>query len=203
MPVLVPIVEGPGDMAAVPLLVRRALQARERWDWTVGHAKKAGGVNTFRNKAEAFLRYAAQEPDCGGILVLLDLDDGCACDEARALAEQARSFLLPVPVTIVLACREYEAWFLASLPTLAGNDGLPADLTYPGPVENPRDVKGWLTAQMPRGRAYKETTHQEKFTARLDFGLAQERSRSFQRLCHAIDQLFEASGEQRRGVVTP
>jgi hypothetical protein len=203
MPTLIPIVEGAGDMEAVPLLLRRILTARERWDWTVGQAKKAGGIGSFRKRAEEFLRYAARESGCGGILILLDLDDGCASDEAHTLAGLARSLDLAVPVAVVLACREYEAWFLASLPALAGHDDLPAGLVYSGPVEGPRGVKEWLTSQLPPGRAYKETIHQARFTARLDFDLARQHSRSFQRLWHAVDQVLEAAATGRRGEVSP
>jgi uncharacterized protein DUF4276 len=150
-----------------------------------------------------FLRYAQQSPDTGATLVLLDLDDGCAYSEAQSLATNIRSFNLPYPVAIVFACREYEAWFLASLNTIAGEYGLPEGLTYDGDIEARRGVKEWLTKQMPSGRIYKETIHQISMTHRIDLELARQNSRSFRRLCHAIDELVQAADGGIQGLVTP
>lgn len=141
--------------------------------------------------------------ECGAILIVQDLDDGCPLHEARHLALQIQQRQLAVPVAVVLAHREYEAWFLASIETLAGHRGLPAGLTYMGNVEDRRGAKEWLTKQMPPGRAYKETVDQVKFTQLIDFGVAQQRSRSFRRLSHAIEQVLTAAETPQRGYVTP
>lgn len=203
MPCIVPIVEGPGDMEAVPHLLRRVLSTQQHWDWSVGNPKRAGSIGAFMKRAESFLRYAASEHDCGGILILLDIDDGCARDEASSLADAARALNLSVPVAVVLACREYEAWFLASLPTLVGHYDLPAGLVHPGPVEERRGVKQWLTTQMPPGRAYKETIHQVRLTELIDLELARQNARSFRRLRHAIEQLLQVAATGRRGYASP
>jgi len=142
-------------------------------------------------------------PSAGAILIALDLDDGCPKKEALQLASEIRPFNLPVPVAIVFACREYEAWFLASLPTIAGHYGLPKDVVYEGDVESKRDAKGWLRAHMPQRRKYTPTRHQKKFTSLIDLELAHENSRSFQRFYHAIEQLLEAADKGERGYVSP
>ncbi len=77
MPAIVPIVEGDGDVQAVPLLLRRLLDYYQRWDWSVSRARKAGGVMRLKRDLGRYLRYAQLEPDCGAVLVLVDLDDGC------------------------------------------------------------------------------------------------------------------------------
>ena len=93
---------------------------------------------------------------------------------------------------------------LASLETIAGNCGLPANLKYEGDIESKRGVKEWLTAQMPPGLAYKETLHQVKLTHLIDLDLAQQRSRSFRRLFHAVEELVEMGNIlQAETYVTP
>jgi len=105
---------------------------------------------------------------------------------------------------IVFAHREYEAWFLASLNSIAKQyDLLPTDLKYEGNIEDRRDVKGWLTKQMPPGRAYKETIHQKIFTSLMNLDQACQNSRSFRRLYHAIQELAVMSKNKKRGQVTP
>lgn len=70
MPAIVPIVEGDGDVEAVPVLVRTLLAQQQAWGWTVARPKKAGGLNNLRSRLADFLRYADGERDCGGILIM-------------------------------------------------------------------------------------------------------------------------------------
>ena len=194
MPKIVPIVEGDGEMEAVPILLRRILHDRlGAYDWRVGLPKKAHGLPALRKKLSNFIRYAQIEPEATHILIILDLDDGCPMIEAQALAEEIRQIVPCLPVAVVLAHREYEAWFLASLPSLAGRDGLPPDAFYGDDVENIRGVKGWITRQMPRGSIYKETSHQPAWSAQMDLDMAEARSRSFQRLLNAITFLRDST----------
>lgn len=204
MPCIVPIVEGPGDVDAVPVLVRRILECHQWFDWSVARPKKAGNLGKLKRNLDRYVLYAQKERGCGAILILLDLDDGCPKDEAYDLAVQARELASPYPIAIVLAHREYEAWFLASMATIAGHVPLPTDLVYEGNVEDRRDAKGWLTARMPPGRAYKETIHQARFASLIDLDIARQRSRSFRRLLHAVEQLVQLAGtDPTRGFVTP
>ena len=204
MPRIVPIVEGDGDMDAVPLLLRMILQHHQWFDWSVAPPKKARGLSALKRKLGSFIRYAEKERDCSGILILLDLDDGCPRDEAFDLADRVRQLRSMTPIAVAFAHREYEAWFLASLPTIAGSYGFLPELAYDGDVEGRRGVKEWLTRQMPRGQSYKETIHQVKFTSLIDLDHARLRSRSFRRLCHAVEQLVQAADiHHARGYVTP
>ena len=97
---------------------------------------------------------------------------------------------------------EYEAWFLASLPSIAGKDvagafTLPANTAYAGDVESISGVKEWITRQIPvvggrRRIAYDERRDQLAMTRLIDPALARANSRSFRRMCHAIEQIVEA-----------
>lgn len=205
---LVPIVEGDGEMEAVPLLVRKVLEGRcGRLDVAVAKPKNAHSKDKLVRDLERYVRYAAMTPGCEGILVLLDVHDDCAKGLAPDLAQRSRELNLRVPVAIVCAVREYEAWFLASLETLRGKSikgkpGLLDSAEYTQPVEQLSGVKEWLTKHMPPGRAYKETTDQAPLTEHIDFTLAFDRSRSFRRLCHAVVQLVQAM-DRGENAVTP
>lgn len=203
MPTLVPVVEGDGEIDAVPLLLRRLLQRDERWDWSIGKARRIGGIGKLRKELASVLQRLTMAPGCDAILILMDLDDGCPVEVAAELAQSARALALRCPVAIVLAHREYEAWFLASLPTIAGHYDLPAGLVYEGVIEGRRNVKGWLSDQMPPGRIYKETVHQAGCTNLIDIDLAVANSRSFRRFVVAVEELLAAAGANQRGYVSP
>jgi hypothetical protein len=75
-------------------------------------------------------------------------------------------------MAVVIANREYEAWFLAAAESLRGVGGLPETLEPPSDPELPRDAKGWLTRQMSARETYDETQHQLEFSQRLDITAA-------------------------------
>jgi len=205
MPFIVPIIEGDGDLQAVPILLRRILQEQLGiYDWQVKTPKKAHSLPVLTSKLEQYLHYCLSEPQCSAILILLDLDDGCPAQAAQELTRRIRALHVTCPVAVVLAHREYEAWFLASLESLGGHAGLPLNLTYPGDVERLRGVKEWLGRQMPPGRAYKETIDQAALTATMDLERAAQRSRSFRRLVNAVQQVVRhAPGAPPLPFVTP
>ena len=203
MRAIISLVEGQGDQKAVPSLINKVLSDLSVWDWYPGRPFRVGSLGKLRKELEWYLSTAVGMNNCAALLILLDSDDSCPKKEALMLAEEIRPLNLPVPVAIVFARREYEAWFLASLPSLASHHGLPANIVYSGDVEEKRDAKGWLKAQMKPNQEYTPTSHQKIFTSLIDLELAYENSRSFQRLYHAIEQLLEAAEKGERGYVSP
>lgn len=209
MPKIVPVVEGDGEVTAVPALLGRLLRDMDHHDVHVASAKNAHGNGNLTKEGgiERFVALASVERDCGAILVLLDAERECAKDLAHKLAQRVITKGTQFPVVIVCANRMYESWLLASIETIAGQKlgerpGLPSGLQPPNDVEAVRSAKGWLNRQFPPGRAYKETEDQEAMTRLIDFDLARQRSRSFRRLCHAIKQAL-AGITDRSNVVTP
>ncbi len=160
------IVEGDGDVEALPILLRRLLfEVKERFEFHIDQPKNAHGCNNLTKfkGIERFLELCRADSSCAAILVLVDTDENCAKDLALDLAARARLLGLQIPIAIVCATCEYEAWFLASLETTAnqsikGRDGLTKDAKYEGEVENKRGVKEWLTQYMPLGRTYRDRT---------------------------------------------
>ena len=88
-------------------------------------------------------------------------------------------------VSAVIANKEYEAWFLASIASLAGKRGLRNDLQPPGDAESIRDAKGWLGSRMLKG-GYHVITDQPAFTALFDMDQAHAASRSMRKMTAAV-----------------
>jgi hypothetical protein len=118
----------------------------------------------------------------GWILVLLDADDDCPAELAPQVLERARAVVPHRSVSIVLANREYEAWFLAAAPSLNGQRGFTFDNPPGFDPERPRDAKGWLGERIAGG-TYRETTDQPAFSERMYLKQAFDLSRSFRKLC--------------------
>lgn len=204
MPSLITFVEGEGDQAAVPVLLSRILSTYQSYQWYASRTIRVGSLGSFRKRLENFLDYVRRDPDCGGALVLLDLDDGCPRNEALALAQAINGYGLPFPVAVVFAHREFEAWFLASISSISYHFEFFSDgLSYVGEPEDLRAAKAWLSDQMPAGKIYKETLHQKQFAEVLDLRHAFAHSRSFRRLYKAVGEVLAQSAAGVRGVVTP
>ena len=203
MPKIVPIVEGDGEVTAVPVLLRKILARDMRFDIQVARPKNANGRGNLTKEGglERFIRYAWKERDCGAILVLLDAEDECPKEIAREFCRRAEAIGILFPVVIVVAKRMYEAWILASISTIAGRMDVPAGLLPPRDVEEVPNPKTWLDERFPRGRAYKETQDQEAMTVLIDLALASS-ARSFRRLEHGIQEALEGIDSGTR-IVTP
>ena len=179
-PSIVPIVEGPGDVKAAPILLRRVLHERMgKYHVAVKKPKLARGKPNLSTRFEEFLGHAKRTPECAAILVVLDADRDCPRELGTQLARRARDSGIGIPIAVVCAKREYENWFLAS------------DEGFTGDVEEYSDAKEWLTHKMPQGLAYKETRHQPSLSATMDIEAAFQASRSFRRLCSAMEELVD------------
>jgi len=210
MPRIVPIVEGDGEVQAVPLLLGKLLAGMGRPEVGVSRPPlNAGSCSNLTKEGglERFVQNAALRGDCGSILVLMDADKGCPLKIAQDFVGRISALGTKYPVVVVIANCEYEAWFLASLESIAGQTldgrpGLPAGTTYPTDVEALVGVKGWLSSKFPGSRTYKETTDQALMTRLLRPDLVAPRSRSFRRLQHALEEAVAAM-DAGQVVVTP
>ena len=184
MPVIASVVEGHGEVLALPGLIRRLAQRRGIWhvECPTPFRQPRTSLADLDQLTKAVRFAGARVTGAGGVLVVLDADDDCPVALRSKLdAVQERS---DVPVSIVVANREYEAWFLAAAESLSGVTA-PAGVADP---EGPRDAKGRLEHLMTE--KYRETRHQPAFSNQLDLDLAERRGRSFRRLVHAVDVLL-------------
>jgi Domain of unknown function (DUF4276) len=110
------------------------------------------------------------------------------------IQEWAQAEARQVPCAVVIAHREYEAWFLGALESLRGLRGVRSDAVPPPLPEGIRDAKGKFEEFMTAPGQYSETVDQAALTARFDLAAAHRRCRSFRRLVKAFGSLLEVGG---------
>lgn len=198
------IVEGDGEVSALPNLVNRILQTHSlNLSMFADRPKNANSRNNIikANGLERFIGYCIADK-ADAILVLFDSDDDCPKTLAQDFYKRVQRMNIHIPIALVCAKREYEAWFLANIEALIQNGLLNLNTTYDtSKIEEKRDVKGWLSSNMPSGK-YKEVTDQLKMTRYIEFERTSDLSRSFRRLMHAIEELIDAI-DQQKVVISP
>jgi hypothetical protein len=186
MTTIVPIVEGDGEVAALPILLRRLCQ----WLTPSLHVNVSMPIRVRRDRFlnvdtefRRMLEFAASKcRDDGWILILLDADNDCPAVLGKVIHARAQAIVPHRRISVVLANREYEAWFIASAKSLDGQRGFAIGAgTAPAP-ESLRGAKEWLSARILNGK-YREVTDQPAFSALMNLSDAQVSSRSFRKLC--------------------
>lgn len=190
------IVEGDGEVAALPVLLRRLAKSRTPNVFADVLPPIRVRRDRFLNREDDFRRYlllaAAKCGDHCWILILLDADDDCPAESAIRILERARACVPHRRISVVLAKTEYEAWFIAAAQSLHGHRGFVFDPAEDIDAETPRDAKGWIRSRMTGG-GYGETTDQPALSARMDLQQAFDRSRSFRKLCGEWDRQVAAA----------
>jgi len=185
------VVEGHGEVESIPILIRRI---GERCDPPVfPDVERPIRLPASKLRKQDELRRAVQlaaarAGEGGSVLVLMDADDDCPKELAPALVETIGE-RADVTVGVVLAKREYEAWFLAGLESLRGHGGLKDDAEPPPDPEAIRGAKERLQANMIDGATYSPTLDQPALTAQLDLDLAR-RADSFDKCVREIRRLI-------------
>lgn len=193
MPTIAAIVEGHGEVEAVPILIRKIAEVETPGLFPdVPRPIRVKRTSVLKpDRMEPYVELAARQggPD-GRILILFDADDDCPRDLAPRILHRAIEARRDRRIQVVLAQREYEAWFLAAADSLAGKRGLRDDITAPGDPESVRGAKEWLTRQMPQGRSYRETLDQPALTKQFDLERARRSAASFRKMWRAVTDLL-------------
>ena len=189
-----PIVEGHGDVEAFPVLLRRFVQEAEVWAVDIGRPiRRPRHRLVEEDGVRQAVRLALEQPECGAVLVLFDGDSDCPANLGPTVQNWATAAADGTPCRVVVAHREYEAWFLAAIESLRGrgvrNDAEP----HPDP-ERPRGAKEQLEARMRPGSTYLEITDQPAFSGVFALEAAYRRSRSFRKLADSFAELVRAMG---------
>ncbi|HEX8441067.1 DUF4276 family protein [Archangium sp.] len=185
------IVEGHGEVLAVPILLRRILQElAPTLNPSILHPHRVprGQLVKEEGLRPAIELMARKVGDEGRILVLLDADNDLPCVLGPRLLAQAKTYRPDRDISVVIARREYEAWFLASVESLRGHRRLPETLAPPPTPEDIRDAKGWLDERMSDG--YSETLDQPALTSLFNLTTAR-RADSFDKLFREVGRLFD------------
>ena len=191
-----PVVEGHGDVEALPVLLRRFRDAAGSWDVEIGTPiRQNRGLLINQERLTRAVRMASRQPACRAILVPLDGDDDCPAVLGPRLKAWAETEAGGRPCEVVIAHREYEAWFLAAIESLRGQRGIREDASVHPAPEEPRDAKGRLEERMVEGRTYLETTDQPALSQLFSLGRAHQRSRSFRKLAKSFGTLLRGLGK--------
>ena len=186
------IVEGEGERDALPILLRRiaadvgvtnlvALRPqRERR----GNITRDGGIEKAVSAAATRVRGS------GGVLLLIDADEDCPARLGPHLLQRARTAQPDNRIRVVLAKHEFEAWFLAALPSLAGRERFPKKLSR---IQNPEfygDCKGELGKCLPNKQTYSPVPDQKLLAGIFDMKMARDHADSFDKFCRDVAWLL-------------
>jgi hypothetical protein len=183
------IVEGRGEVPAVPILIRRLLAL-------INPAVYADVQHPIRQSKGRLLSAGGLEdavavrglPEPGVVLVIIDSDDSCPKEVAPLLLARAEhAAARRRPAGVVLATREFESWFIAAAESIAGHSGLRPDLSAPADPESIRGAKQWLSRSMVSGKAYSPTIDQPSLASRFDLNAAR-RAPSFDKMYREVER---------------
>ena len=188
---IVPIVEGHGEVSAVPVLLRRLLMEMGAYIEVSKPDRTPRSSLIVDGGIESAVQRAAQDAGpAAALLVLIDADDDKVCELGPILTKRAQLARPDRRVLVSLAHVEFEHWFIAAAESLQGYRRLPSNLARPANFESIRDGKGWLSKQMPIGVTYSPIADQAALTARMDLDLARQHSASFRRFCTRFRELL-------------
>lgn len=193
------IAEGHGETESLGILLRR-IAGEYFGEWNppiislVGRypagrlIRKENGVWVPGPDVERASRNARSD-GATGILILIDLDDECPKEVYGNVFPRLADHTGMDLSSMVFAKCEYEAWFLASVETLAEN--IPP---YDGDPEEPRDCKGTLEEYLGLAFPYDERADQPRYTSKIDLNLVYKRCRSFRKLVKDVEVLLTGLG---------
>ncbi len=190
-----PIVEGDGEVAAVPVLLRRLIAAANAYQLGIQLPIRRSRTDLMReNGVRDAVHLARNKPDCAAILIMFDSDDDCPKDIAPRVQAWGEAEANPIPCFVVMTTREYEAWFLATIESLRGARGIRTDATSHPDPESPRGAKEELRKRMTPNRKYAEKADQPALTAQFDMAMAYQCCRSFRRMVNVFGLLAAGTG---------
>jgi len=201
--VVAPIVEGQGEVAALPVLLRRI--ATELCDGSSIEVFKPirqpasslvkAADDCLRNAVElAAFKLSGNRHTTATklILILIDADGRCAAQLGPELKRRAQEHASHLNIASVIAVDEFETWFVASAESLTKYLNInPTEEIPPNPEESRCKTK-WIEDHF-RGVQYNKPADQPKFCSAMDLTLCRSRAPSFDKLCREIVRMFSAS----------
>lgn len=194
------IVEGHGEVAAVPILIRRVVESLypELLVDTPRPIRVSRSQVVKTGELERAVELAARNiRGQGAIFILIDSDDDCPAQLGPTLLHRALQVRSDLPIAVVLAKHEFESWFLAAAESLQGQRGLNSDLQSPNDPEAISGAKEWLSQQMEGTGTYSPTADQPGLTARFDLDQARQADsfdKCYRDIAYLLNELQKAGG---------
>lgn len=176
--IIAPIVEGHGDVAAVPVLLRRMapmLLVRRPVRFPRSRLLQEEHLSRAARIAEANI------DEDGAVLLVLDADDDCAATLGPELESKLQSAIPNRICRTALAVREFEAWIVGGITTYNTID-----------PDSTGNLKGLIRDRLG---VYGETADQARLIASADLEVLEQRSRSFRRLCKVVRELEQIANQ--------
>jgi len=193
---ILPIIEGHSEVDAIPVLIRRLLMDLDAPDvqclkpWRIKRDQVVNGESVLRDKIRAALM---DRENVGAIVVLLDAEDDCPMELVRMLKKRCKVLQNIPPLSIIIAKRKLECWFLGAKESIQGVRGIRVDVTTP---MNPESLGiGRLEKNMKEGYFYHKVDDSPAFAARLDIKTARKNCPSFDKFVREIKRLAESCKE--------
>jgi len=183
--VVAPIVEGHGEVRAVPILLRRIVREVDPLCMLEVLAPQRVPRSSLvkQGQLERHVEFAGRRvAGRGAVFVLIDTDTDCAATLGPELLQRASAARSDLPLSVVLATKEYEAWFIGAIESLRGQRRIANSVTRPLNPEAIGGAKGWISRHMPPTAPYDEVRDQPALTALFD--LTQARS------CDSFDKCY-------------
>jgi hypothetical protein len=187
---IIPIVEGHGEVDAVPVLLRRIAERLNVYDAQVGKPIRCHRYKLVKpGELERAVNLAVLKGGAEGrVLLLIDAETDCPAELGPKLLARAKAAHADISIGVVLAKQEFEAWFLGSLESLRAEYGIPPGKgvhrgpeDIPGAKEHLRDLLG-----VP----YSESIDQPAMAARFDMDAARESCPSFDKCWRVVQALL-------------
>jgi len=190
-----PIVEGDGEVNAVPVLLRRLRDLANAYPLDVNSPIRRPRADLVRQDGiRKAVRLARKQQDCAAILIVYDSDDDCPKDLAPQVQAWGQAEVSPLPCYVVMPAREFEAWFLATIESLRGVRRILNDATSHPDPESRRGATEELRKRMQPNRSYSKPVDQPALAARFDMEMAYRRCRSFRRMVDVFGLLAAGAG---------
>lgn len=179
------IVEGFGDVCAVPALLGRAAKDIGISIFALNNPIRGGGIKSLRKEGEfeRHIALAASRLDADFVMLVIDCDEACPIDLLHEFLPRCKSTIdkYHKDIRICFVEKEFESWFLASHHTIRLEEDGYWDFSDNFPnYKNISGAKERLAKSM-KGRTYKETRDQLIFAKRIDVNFLNEHDRSFRR----------------------
>lgn len=183
-----PVVEGPGDERAMPILVRRILlelvgchDAHCLRPFKLDRGKMVKEEPSAKTLAVAQLNEAVDY-----IVLVMDADKDCSKEIKENVSTWGANVVYRAAFDVICIEKEYECWLLAAIESLHGVRGIDASAGVPNDVNAIRGAKGRISERMPAGISYSETADQPALTAMADLQQISARCPSFHRFVEKL-----------------
>lgn len=184
------MVEGYGDVDAVPALFSRVAHAEGAQVYPLKPPIRGGGISSLRRpgELERHLSLASSRPDADFVLVVVDCDSECPVDLLNEFEPRTHDAVAKFGKEIrfcFIKC-EFESWFLADHTSVRlisdgywkYTDNFPDYSCIVGAKER-------LSRSMD-SRNYKETRDQAMYAKRIDTSSLQQIDRSFRKFVKSV-----------------